>query len=72
MQATDWIDLSGKTAHVTGAGHGIGAAIARALAMAGAKVAVSDIDVAADRRSLGGHRGLSHRQAAGRPLGRSH
>ena len=44
MQATDWIDLSGKTAHVTGAGHGIGAAIARALALAGAKVAVSDID----------------------------
>ena len=44
MQAADWIDLSGKTAHVTGAGHGIGAAIARALALAGAKVAVSDID----------------------------
>ena len=44
MQATDWIDLSGKTAHVTGAGHGIGAGIARALAAAGAKVVVSDID----------------------------
>ncbi len=29
---------------MTGAGHGIGAAIARALALAGAKVAVSDID----------------------------
>ncbi len=44
MKPTDWIDLTGKTAHVTGAGHGIGAAIAYALSAAGAKVAVSDID----------------------------
>ena len=44
MQAADWIDLSGKVAHVTGAGHGIGAAIAQALAMAGATVVVSDVN----------------------------
>jgi 2-deoxy-D-gluconate 3-dehydrogenase len=42
--AAKWIDLSGKTAHVTGAARGIGAAIARALAMAGAKVMVSDVN----------------------------
>ena len=45
MSAADWIDLSGKVAHVTGAGHGIGAAIARALHRAGARVAVSDVNV---------------------------
>ena len=46
MRVSDWIDLSGKTAHVTGAGRGIGAGIARALAAAGAGVVVSDIDTA--------------------------
>ena len=44
MSAADWIDLGGKVAHVTGAAQGIGAGIARALAMAGAKVAVSDVN----------------------------
>ena len=46
MSAADWIDLSGKNAHVTGGAKGIGAAIAEALAKAGAKVAVSDVDEA--------------------------
>ena len=39
--------LAGKRAFVTGAGSGIGAAIAVALGKAGARVAVSDIDAAA-------------------------
>jgi NAD(P)-dependent dehydrogenase (short-subunit alcohol dehydrogenase family) len=39
-------DLSGKVAYVTGAGRGIGAQIAGALAAAGAKVMVADIDAA--------------------------
>jgi len=46
-----WIDLTGKSAHVTGAGNGIGAAIAAALAMAGARVMVSDIDLASAEKT---------------------
>ena len=38
------IDLTGKTAMVTGAGTGIGAAIAKALSGAGAHVACTDLD----------------------------
>jgi NAD(P)-dependent dehydrogenase (short-subunit alcohol dehydrogenase family) len=39
--------LDGKTAIVTGAGHGIGSATARMLAQAGARVAIFDVDRAA-------------------------
>jgi NAD(P)-dependent dehydrogenase (short-subunit alcohol dehydrogenase family) len=38
------INITGKVAIVTGAGHGAGAAVARALAAAGARVAVNDIN----------------------------
>lgn len=40
------LPLAGRVAFVTGAGQGLGAAIARALAQAGARVALADIDEA--------------------------
>ncbi|ROZ86542.1 SDR family NAD(P)-dependent oxidoreductase [Gordonia sp. OPL2] len=46
-------DLSGKTAIVTGAAHGIGLEIARQLSSAGANVVVSDIDEAAAKDAAG-------------------
>jgi 3-oxoacyl-[acyl-carrier protein] reductase len=52
-----WFGLAGQTAIVTGAATGIGEAIARRLAQAGAAVAVADLDAggaAAVARSLGG------------------
>jgi len=49
-------DLSGKTAFVTGAASGIGLGIANALAQAGAKVMLCDIEEAALARALDGLR----------------
>ena len=45
--------LDGQVALVTGAGRGLGAAIARALAEAGAAVMLSDVDADAVQRSAG-------------------
>lgn len=44
MSAAEWVDLTGKVAHVTGGASGIGRGIAAALARAGASVMVSDVD----------------------------
>ena len=46
-------DLTGKTALVTGAGSGIGRAIAQRFAQAGAKVFVADINEAAAQETVG-------------------
>ena len=40
------MDIAGKTAFVTGGGSGLGAATARSLAAAGARVAIFDRDAA--------------------------
>ena len=42
--ASDWLGLSARVAVVTGAASGIGAAITRSLAQAGAHVALLDLD----------------------------
>ena len=48
------IEFGGKTAIVTGAGHGIGRAIARALAAEGARVWICDLDAGELAETAGG------------------
>lgn len=61
LAASDWLGLQGRVCVVTGAGSGIGAETARALARAGARVAVLDqngeaaAEVASEIQRNGGH-----------------
>lgn len=52
LEVVQGVDLSGRTALVTGGAGGIGLEIVRALATAGALVVVADVDVAAGKRNL--------------------
>ena len=58
------INLTGKTAVVTGAGRGLGLAYAMALAGAGAAVVVNDVDEAAAEQAVRAVRGAGGRAVA--------
>lgn len=58
------VDLAGRTAIVTGAGSGIGAALSRALVAAGAHVVCADLDEAAAGRTAAAASGPGSARAA--------
>lgn len=58
------LELSNRTAVVTGSARGLGAATARRLAEEGANVVVTDIDGDGAERTAGELRGLGHRAVA--------
>ena len=65
--APQLFSLAGRAAFVTGAGQGLGAAIARGLAEAGARVVLTDIDAAAVEAAAAELRGDGH-EAVAMPL----
>ena len=64
-------DLVGKTAFVTGAASGIGLGIAGALAQAGAKVMLCDIEQAALADAVAGLDAQTRMSRASGPMSRS-
>ena len=51
MHVLDTFRLDGKNALITGAGRGLGLAMAQGLAQAGASLVIADIDAAAARQA---------------------
>ena len=64
MEIQSGIDLTGKVAVVTGAGRGIGAAIAGAFAEAGADIVVADLNHESARQAADRLTGLGRRALA--------
>ena len=61
---TDTTELAGKVAIVTGAGQGMGYAVAHRLAAAGASVVVNDVNAAAAERTADSLRSAGHAASA--------
>lgn len=62
--SVEWLGLAGRVAAVTGAGGGIGSAVARGFARAGARVALIDSNGETAERVAAELRGLGHEAAA--------